>query len=48
MTADFPASRSLYAGSDVKILGVPVGKVDSVTPAGTKVRVQLHVDDTTR
>ncbi len=46
VTADFPRTVSLYAGSDVKILGVPVGKVDSVTPAGTKVRVQLHVDDT--
>ncbi|GAB3660522.1 MCE family protein [Nocardioides korecus] len=44
VTADFPRSVSLYEGSDVKILGVPVGKVDTVTPAGTSVRVKLHFD----
>lgn len=44
VTADFPRSVSLYQGSEVKILGVPVGKVDSVTPAGTQVRVKLHFD----
>jgi virulence factor Mce-like protein len=35
---------SLYEGSDVKILGVAVGKVDSVVPEGTKVRVKLSYD----
>jgi phospholipid/cholesterol/gamma-HCH transport system substrate-binding protein len=44
ITADFPRTVSLYEGSDVKILGVPVGKVDKVTPIGTKVRVKLHFD----
>jgi phospholipid/cholesterol/gamma-HCH transport system substrate-binding protein len=44
ITADFPRTVSLYEGSDVKILGVPVGKVDKITPMGTKVRVQLHFD----
>jgi phospholipid/cholesterol/gamma-HCH transport system substrate-binding protein len=44
LTADFPRTVSLYEGSDVKILGVPVGKVDKITPMGTKVRVQLHYD----
>jgi phospholipid/cholesterol/gamma-HCH transport system substrate-binding protein len=44
LTADFPRTVSLYEGSDVKILGVPVGKVDKVTPMGTKVRVELHYD----
>ena len=28
----------------MKILGVAVGKVDTVTPAGTKVRVKMHYD----
>jgi len=32
LTADFPRTVSLYEGSDVRVLGVPVGKVDSVTP----------------
>lgn len=44
LTADFPRAVSLYAGSDVKILGVAVGKVDEVTPIGTKVRVKFHYD----
>lgn len=44
ITADFPRSVSLYKGSDVKILGVAVGKVDEVTPMGTKVRVKLTYD----
>jgi phospholipid/cholesterol/gamma-HCH transport system substrate-binding protein len=42
--AEFPRTVSLYEGSEVKILGVAVGKVDSVTPAGTLVRVKLHYD----
>lgn len=44
VTADFPRAVSLYEGSDVKILGVAVGKVDTVTPVGTKVRVTFHYD----
>jgi phospholipid/cholesterol/gamma-HCH transport system substrate-binding protein len=45
ITADFPRAVSLYKGSDVKILGVAVGKVDEVTPIGTKVRVKISYDD---
>ncbi|MFL6107318.1 MAG: MCE family protein [Marmoricola sp.] len=45
VTADFPRAVSLYKGSDVKILGVSVGKVDDVTPMGTKVRVKFSYDD---
>lgn len=44
LTADFPRTVSLYQGSDVKILGIAVGKVDSVTPMGTKVRVKMSYD----
>jgi phospholipid/cholesterol/gamma-HCH transport system substrate-binding protein len=44
ITADFPRTVSLYEGSDVKILGVPVGKVDKITPMGTDVRVVMHFD----
>jgi phospholipid/cholesterol/gamma-HCH transport system substrate-binding protein len=42
--ASFPRTVSLYEGSDVRILGVPVGKVDSVVPAGTVVKVKMHYD----
>jgi phospholipid/cholesterol/gamma-HCH transport system substrate-binding protein len=34
LTAHFPRTVSLYEGSDVRILGVPVGVVESVTPTG--------------
>ncbi len=43
-TAEFPRTVSLYEGSDVRVLGVPVGKVDSVTPSGTQVVVTMHYD----
>ncbi len=45
ITAEFPRTVSLYEGSDVKILGVTVGKVDQVTPSGTKVVVKMHYAD---
>ncbi len=45
VTADFPRTVSLYEGSDVKILGVAVGKVESVVPAGTKVKVKFSYDE---
>ncbi len=44
LTAQFPRTVSLYQGSDVRVLGVPVGKVDSVTPSGTQVVVTMHYD----
>lgn len=44
LVAEFPRTVSLYQGSDVRILGVPVGKVTSVTPAGTHVVVQMEYD----
>lgn len=44
LTAEFPRAVSLYQGSDVRVLGVPVGKVDSVTPSGTHVVVTMHYD----
>ena len=44
LTAEFPRAVSLYEGSDVRVLGVPVGQVDSVTPSGTHVVVTMHYD----
>ena len=35
VTAYFPRTVSVYEGSDVRVLGVPVGKVETVTPEGT-------------
>ena len=44
LTASFPRTVSLYEGSDVRILGVPVGKVETVRPAGTDVVVRMSYD----
>ena len=44
LVAHFPRTISIYEGSDVRILGVPVGKVDKVTPSGTDVVVQMSYD----
>ncbi len=44
LTAEFPRAVSIYQGSDVRVLGVPVGKIDSVTPSGTHVIVKMHYD----
>jgi ABC-type transporter Mla subunit MlaD len=38
----------LYPGADVRVLGVQVGSVDKVTPMGTEVRVDFHVNGATK
>ncbi|SDK31676.1 virulence factor Mce family protein [Nocardioides sp. YR527] len=43
-SALFEASVGLYPGSDVQVLGVPVGEVTSVTPAGEHVKVSMTLD----
>ena len=44
LTAHFPRTISIYEGSDVRVLGVPVGQVDTVTPSGTHVVVTMSYD----
>lgn len=44
LTAQFPRTVALYEGSEVRVLGVSVGAVDSVTPSGTEVIVEMHYD----
>ncbi len=48
LTAHFPRTVSIYEGSDVRILGVPVGTVDSVTPSGTDVVVTMSYEPETQ
>ena len=43
VTAYFTEAVSVYPGSDVRILGVKVGTVDSVQPEGTRVKVTMTV-----
>lgn len=44
LTAYFPRTVSVYEGSDVRVLGVPVGRVDQVVPEGTRVKVVMTYD----
>lgn len=46
MTAMFPRTVSIYEGSDVRVLGVKVGTIETVEPAGTTVKVEMVYDDT--
>lgn len=45
LTAHFSRTVSLFVGSEVRILGVPVGEVTSVVPEGNSVRVEMTYDD---
>lgn len=44
LTVDFEQTNSVYKGSEVKILGVAVGKVESLSPRGDVVRVTISYD----
>ncbi|HWJ67987.1 MAG TPA: MCE family protein [Nocardioides sp.] len=44
VTAHFPRAVSVYDGTDVRILGVNVGRVTAVIPEGNSVRVEMEYD----
>jgi phospholipid/cholesterol/gamma-HCH transport system substrate-binding protein len=44
VTAHFPRAVSVYKGTEVRILGVPVGTVTDVIPEGNSVRVEMAYD----
>lgn len=44
LVAVFPRTTSLYAGAQVKVLGVKVGEVDSIEVKGTSVEVKISYD----
>ncbi len=44
VSAVFPRTVSLFEGSDVRIMGIRVGKVEKITPSGTSVRVDMTYD----
>jgi phospholipid/cholesterol/gamma-HCH transport system substrate-binding protein len=44
VTAYFTEALALYPGDRVQIMGVPVGAIDSIEPAGDKMRVTFHYD----
>jgi phospholipid/cholesterol/gamma-HCH transport system substrate-binding protein len=45
VTAYFDNSNTLFAGDDVRILGVPVGKVESIEPEPRRAKVTFWIDD---
>ncbi|MER0449351.1 MCE family protein [Streptomyces sp. Edi4] len=44
ITAYFDRAVGIYPGSDLRVLGVKVGEVDSVTPQGRQVKVVVTLD----
>src|ERR1700722_8871216 len=46
VVAYFPEALALYPGDRVQIMGVPVGAIDSIEPAGDKMKVTFHYDNT--
>ncbi len=45
VSADFSRAVQIFPGSEVRILGVPVGEVTAVIPEGNTVRVEMTYDD---
>ena len=41
VTAFFTQAVGLYAGSDVRVLGIPIGTITDVVPMGDRVSVQM-------
>ncbi len=48
LTVDFPRTNSLYKGSDVRVLGVPVGEVTELKAQGDHVEVSLTYETDVR
>jgi phospholipid/cholesterol/gamma-HCH transport system substrate-binding protein len=44
LVAYFASTDGIYAGDEVRVLGVPVGKIDDIETEDGKVRVEFHVD----
>jgi len=44
LSAHFAHAVGVYTGSDVRVLGVSVGRITKVTPDGTTVRVDMEYD----
>ncbi|MGI8328519.1 MCE family protein [Actinomadura scrupuli] len=44
LTAYFTSAVGLYPGADVRVLGIKVGQVTSVNPAGASVRIDMKYD----
>ena len=45
VVAYFPATNALYAGDKVQIMGLRVGAIDKIEPAGDKMKVTFHYEN---
>lgn len=45
VTAYFDTSNGIYPGDDVRIMGVPVGKIESIEPQPERVKITFWFDD---
>src|SRR6185312_11678695 len=45
VVAYFPETLALYPGDKVQIMGVKVGSIDNIEPAGDKMKVTFHYDN---
>ncbi|WP_326545981.1 MCE family protein [Mycolicibacterium sp. ND9-15] len=44
ITAYFPTATAIYPGDEVRVSGVQVGTIESITPEGTQTKMTLQVD----
>ncbi|AQA05448.1 mammalian cell entry protein [Mycobacterium sp. MS1601] len=44
VVAYFPSTNGLYEGDEVRILGMPVGRIETITPEPQRVKVTFWVD----
>jgi virulence factor Mce-like protein len=45
LTAYFTTASALFEDNEVRVLGVPVGTIDSITPEGPQVKVDMTITD---
>src|SRR5919109_2228507 len=45
ITAYFRSAAAVFEDNSVRVLGVPVGSITEVVPEGTRVRVEMRIDD---
>ncbi|BBZ68855.1 mammalian cell entry protein [Mycolicibacterium insubricum] len=45
ITGLFTSAVGLYPGDEVRVVGVPVGRIDSIEPRATDVKVTMSIDD---
>ncbi|BBZ15215.1 MCE family protein [Mycobacterium branderi] len=45
VTAYFASSNGIYAGDEVRILGIPVGKIDRIEPQQQRAKISFWYDD---